>query len=406
VNISNALIISNNLLLGGHIEDLLIEAIPDCSCYSVVGNQALGSLSQHDWNIIISDLTIIEITALQLIDSLSALSSAVELFIIQELPSVIADAIELHALHKNISVTITNSISLALKEIENKSCMGITPSKNFVNFSKTSSIYFEHSSSQICLEQIVAYYQPQICLKSGEIYGAEVLARWYREEHVILGPQEIFIVLNTPQLREALWQKMLTSAASTLQSLHGTSINLAVNVCADIVSSVNWSESLACFFREFSLNPEHFTVEITESPSGNSEWWLSGTVAQLRLRHFHCAIDDFGTGFSSLQRLATTPFNKLKIDKLFIHRARYSPAGISLLRSIVELAHNLGLIVIAEGVETKEDYERVSELGVDIAQGYYFAKPMPLENFMSYITSHRTALTTNSDNRTGIKFFL
>jgi EAL domain-containing protein (putative c-di-GMP-specific phosphodiesterase class I) len=312
-----------------------------------------------------------------------------QLLIIQMQSPCIVDAVKALAVHKKISVTLLNDLSSVTQEIERKMLSGIPTDKPLIDLSLEHSVHIEHVSANGCLEQIVSYYQPQISVDSGRVYGAEVLARWNYKEHFVLGPLDIFTVLKTSRQREALWQIMLRNAATTLHRLQGSALNPAVNVCADVASSVDWSEHLADFFRRSALAPQQLTVEITESHSQRSELSLAGAVAQLRRHGFHCAIDDFGTGFSSIERLATTPFNKLKIDRGFIHRARSSVAGSKLLQSTVALAHNLGLIVIAEGIETKEDYERICELGVDIAQGWYFAAPMPLESFVNYIKSHR-----------------
>ena len=379
------LVISNNPLLRGSIAGLLRASVPDCLCHSDTGNHALESLIRYPWNSIILDSTLVEITGVQVIDALAAIGSDAQLLIIQMPTPCIVDAVKAHAVHKKISVTLLNGLSSVTQEIERKMLSVIPTDKPLIDLSLAHSAQLDHVSANGCLERIISYYQPQINVATGRIYGAEVLARWNYKEHFVLGPLDIFTVLKTSRQREALWQIMLTNAATTLHRLQGSALNLAVNVCADVASSVDWSEHLADFFRRSALNPQQLTVEITESHSQRSELSLAGAVAQLRLRGFHCAIDDFGTGFSSMERLATTPFNKLKIDRGFIHRARSSVAGSKLLQSTVALAHNLGLKVIAEGIETKEDYERICKLGVDIAQGYYFATPMPLESFVNYI---------------------
>ena len=383
------LVISNNPLFCGNIAGLLRSSVPDCFYHSETGSHVLESLTKQPWNSIILDFTLLdEITKAQIIDALAAIGSDAQLLIIQIPFPYSIDAKEANTVHKKISVTLLSSLSSLTQEIEIKMLSNAPTDKSLIDLSRAHSARLDHVSANDCLEQIVSYYQPQINVASGRIYGAEVLARWNYKEHVVFGPLDIFTVLKTSRQREALWKVMLTNTAATLHRLQGLALNLAVNVCADVASSVDWSTHLADFFRRSVLTPHQLTVEITESHSQRSELSLAGAVAQLRQHGFHCAIDDFGTGFSSMERLATTPFNKLKIDRGFIHRARSSVAGIKLLQSTVALAHNLGLIVIAEGIETKEDYERICEFGVDIAQGYYFAKPMPLESFVNYIETH------------------
>ena len=387
MNYFHVLVISNNAQLRGQIGSSLRSVYPGCSCQSITGSQALTFLNVRPWDYIICDSDALEITGLQVIDALAELGSTAQLLIMQPLPSPIFEAIEAHAVGKKVSLRLLNTASSTLQQVK-KNILSDFPANNTGDSSATDAVDFTQTSPLECLEQIVAYYQPQISIGSGRLYGAEALARWDLKELGVFGPLNILPVLKTAPLREALWERMLDHATDTLNQLQGAELNIAVNICADIARSVNWSEDLAQRFQRSNIRTQNFTVEITESPLHDAQSWLTGTVAQLRLRGFNCAIDDFGTGFSSLQRLATTPFNKLKIDKGFVQRARSSSAGKKLLNNTVMLAHDLGLLVIAEGIETEEDYERAGELGIDIAQGYYFAKPMPFNDFMKYALSH------------------
>lgn len=387
MNYFHVLVISNNAQLRGQIGSSLRSVYPGCSCQSITGSQALTFLNVRPWDYIICDSDALEITGLQVIDALAELGSTAQLLIMQPLPSPIFEAIEAHAVGKKVSLRLLNTASSTLQQVK-KNILSDFPANNTGDSSATDAVDFTQTSPLECLEQIVAYYQPQISIGSGRLYGAEALARWDLKELGVFGPLNILLVLKTAPLREALWERMLDHATDTLKRLQGAELNIAVNICADIARSVTWSEDLAQRFHRSNIRTQNFTVEITESPLHDAQSWLTGTVAQLRLRGFNCAIDDFGTGFSSLQRLATTPFNKLKIDKGFVQRARSSSAGKKLLNNTVMLAHDLGLLVIAEGIETEEDYERAGELGIDIAQGYYFAKPMPFNDFMKYALSH------------------
>lgn len=391
------LVISDNAQLRGQIGSLLSSLDPGCSYQSITGSLALAFLGARPWNYIICDSGALDITGLQIIDALAELGSTAQLIIMQQLPSSIFEAIEAHAASKEVFLRILNSASPTLQQVENSILLSLQ-AKNTCELSATAPVYFTQTPPSECLEQIVAYYQPQIFLGSGQLYGAEALARWDLKGLGVFGPLDILTILKTAPLREALWERMLVHATDILKRLQGTELNIAVNICADIARSVKWSEDLAQRFQLSNIRTHNFTVEITESPLHDAQSWLTGAVAQLRLRGFNCAIDDFGNGFSSLQRLATTPFNKLKIDKGFVQRARLSNTGKKLLYNTVMLAHDLGLLVIAEGIETKEDYERAGDLGIDIAQGYYFAKPMPFNEFMKYALSH-TEDSKNSASR-------
>lgn len=235
-----------------------------------------------------------------------------------------------------------------------------------------------------CLESIIAYYQPQFWVASGELYGAEALARWNHQERGILGPLYLLPRLNSIKLHEALWVKMLDHAMRMLEQLQGSKLCIGVNVSADVASSANWAENVARYFALTRLSTEYLNIEITEEACDFSDSGLTDAVSQLRLCGFDCAIDDFGIGYSSLQRLMLTPFSALKIDQSFVHHARSSMIGHKILANTITMAHDLGLTVIAEGIETEDDFERIRKLGADIAQGYYFSKPIPETEFIAY----------------------
>lgn len=238
--------------------------------------------------------------------------------------------------------------------------------------------------AKVCLQEIVAFFQPQFRVSSGELYGAEALARWNHKTLGILGPNHLLPLMNSSELRADLWKRMLSLTIDMLENHKGTEMCIAVNVSADIANSERWADEVAKRVRESHITPKNLSVEITEDVGGRVDTGLTDAIAKLRKCGFNCAIDDFGTGFSSLQRLATTPFSILKIDQCFVRQARTSSVGRKILANTVALAHDLGLSVTAEGIETKEDFERIVKLGCDVAQGYFFAKPMPANQFIEY----------------------
>ncbi len=236
------------------------------------------------------------------------------------------------------------------------------------------------------LMNTTAYYQPQHHVTSGKLYGAEALARWNHPKLGVLGPEYLLPRMHSTIMRNALWKQMLDYTINMLKYFQGSGLDLclSVNISADIASSVRWAENTIHRVAQSGINASHIGIEITEDYAG-FEVELAAAISKLRLHGFKCAIDDFGTGFSSLQRLALTPFNLLKIDRIFVHQARESLVSHKILANTILLAHDLGLSVIAEGVETEADLERITNLGADIAQGYYFAKPISADNFIQYI---------------------
>jgi EAL domain-containing protein (putative c-di-GMP-specific phosphodiesterase class I) len=241
-----------------------------------------------------------------------------------------------------------------------------------------------------CLEQTVAYFQPQFSVISGELWGAEALARWDHKILGVLGALRLLPMMHSVELRRGLWERMLGHALEMLSQPKHRNLCIAVNVSADVANSATWAEGVVEQVMEKHIKASRLVVEITEESCDGRDTGLTEAITVLRQHGFDCAIDDFGTGFSSLKRLAVTPFSVLKIDRGFVSQARSGSAGRKILANTVALAHDLGLSVTAEGVETEEDFERISKLGCEIAQGYYFAKPMSAEQFVMY-SACRTA---------------
>jgi EAL domain-containing protein (putative c-di-GMP-specific phosphodiesterase class I) len=380
----NVLIISNNILRREHLARLLNTLVPPCRCVATTGEQALAAVHKQRWDTLISDLEMLEVTGLQLIEALTVLDADTQLLLIGRQPPSIVDAIKEHARQKGVKITVVNSNPLLLTDIE-KGLSAHAPAPPTRVESVTPQVPVLNTVRPTeCLEQIVAYYQPQFRVASGELYGAEALARWDRQELGILGPLHLLPILHSVKLRDALWERMLGHAMTLLEQLENTNLCIGVNVSTDVANSVSWAERVARRVAQNRLSPSRLTIEITEDTGERFDVGLGAAISQLRLRGFNCAIDDFGTGFSSLQRLALTPFTSLKIDQCFVRQARSSSVGHTILANTVAMAHDLGLSVTAEGIETTEDFERIRKLGADIAQGYYFAKPMPAVEFCRY----------------------
>lgn len=235
------------------------------------------------------------------------------------------------------------------------------------------------------LEETTAYFQPQHDLKTGKVCGAEALVRWQHKNLGILGPFHVLSAMHTIELRRSLWDRMLKLSLLMLKKINHTDIQISVNVSADVASSNNWAADVAQTVKQNLICSSNLAVEITEDIGDSHDKGLAEAICKLRRRGFDCAIDDFGIGFSTLKRLSHSSFNILKIDRSYIMAARLNGTAKKVLTDTVNMAKDLGLTVVAEGVEFEEDFDRVSRLGCDIAQGFFFAQPMPADRFTTYI---------------------
>ncbi len=378
------LLVSSNKIRLDHLTRILGKTASTCGFTTTTDKQALAVVQEQHWDIIISDLDMPHITGLQLIDALSPPGIRTHLLLIGKQMQSIVDAIQAYARSKGVTLTVLRSPTLIVTDIER--CMSAYTSPKNLGFLGEAFAYSNDSSEPPhCLDRIVAYYQPQHWVDSGKLYGAEALARWDRQELGILGALQLLPIFNSVKLRETLWDRMLDHSITMLKHSSCPQLCIGTNVSADVASSVSWAENISRKFAQNNISSERLTVEITEDVGDNLDAGMLGAISQLRLRGFTCAIDDFGIGFSSLQRLAMAPLNALKIDQYFVRQAQASLIGQKILANTITMARDLGLSVTAEGIETKEDFERIKKLGVDLAQGYYFAKPMPAAEFIEYV---------------------
>jgi EAL domain-containing protein (putative c-di-GMP-specific phosphodiesterase class I) len=226
-------------------------------------------------------------------------------------------------------------------------------------------------------DEIVAYYQPQIDLASGQIVGVEALSRWRHPTLGLLSPESFIADAEENGTIHEIGRYMLDDGCRCAADWQrdGYDIGVAVNVSASQLSSVAFFDHLADNLATLSLRPRSITVEITESRAIADPEDAAARLGVLRDIGVDVSIDDFGIGHSSLEQLLRLPATEVKIDKSLVHGLQSDSDAI--MRDLVELAHGRGLRVVAEGIETVEHLERAREVGCDRAQGYLLGRPSP-----------------------------
>lgn len=229
-------------------------------------------------------------------------------------------------------------------------------------------------------EQFVVYLQPKYKTTTRELCGAEALVRWIHPEWGFQSPGEFIPLFEKngfiTKLDQYVWEKVC-------MLLHEwdrkglRSIPVSVNVSRADIYNVNLADILKGLAETYELEPSRIHLEVTESAYTEDPKQIIETMGNLRDLGFLVEMDDFGSGYSSLNMLNQLPLDVLKLDMKFIQNEMAKPAEQGILRFIMELAHWMNLYVVAEGVESEEQLERLGELGCDYVQGYYLAKPMP-----------------------------
>ena len=227
--------------------------------------------------------------------------------------------------------------------------------------------------------ELVLYYQPLVSLASGRIVGFEALVRWQHPEKGFLSPVTFIPVAEETGLILPLGDWVLRTACGQLKTWLATGLGLrvSVNFSARQFRERNLVHTVERALADAGLEPRHLEVEITESIAMEGAEIVVANLNLLRTMGVGIAIDDFGTGYSSMSYLKTFPITSLKIDRSFVTDLPVNPADAGIVRAIIEMAHGSRLSVIAEGVETKEQFQLLHQYGCDEMQGYWFSRPLP-----------------------------
>lgn len=241
--------------------------------------------------------------------------------------------------------------------------------------------------SAISSGNILPYYQPKADTQTGRTVGVEALARWIHPEIGVILPDDFIPLAEQTGLIKPLTKTIIHQAITDAERLARLRLNIkmAINLSVLMLDDVVLPDEIAFLIDEADLDPSMFTFEITESGIVEKNAMSIEVLARLRMLRFGLSIDDFGTAYSNLEHLLQFPFTELKIDRMFVSNALTDPKAMASVETSVSLAQKLGLTIVAEGVETKEDWKYLSKLGVDELQGFLFARPMPIKELLNYI---------------------
>jgi EAL domain-containing protein (putative c-di-GMP-specific phosphodiesterase class I)/FixJ family two-component response regulator len=241
----------------------------------------------------------------------------------------------------------------------------------------------------IANDELVNYYQPKVNVTTGAVVGAETLVRWRHPTDGMVFPDQFIGVAEEHGLIDDLTRVVLISAMVQTRSWQqsGLHLKVAINISMDNLSSVDFADFVAGAAFATGVAPQDIVLELTESRLMLDQRAPLEILTRLRLKRFRLSIDDFGTGHSSLTQLRDIPFDELKIDRSFVHGAWDDETALAMYYVSMALGEQLGMEVVAEGVEDNEDWELVKRTGCDMAQGYFIARPMPAADLGGWIAA-------------------
>jgi EAL domain-containing protein (putative c-di-GMP-specific phosphodiesterase class I)/AmiR/NasT family two-component response regulator len=234
---------------------------------------------------------------------------------------------------------------------------------------------------------ITVHYHPQVEIDTGRMRGVEALARWHDAKQGWIAPDVFIPVAEQHGLIRELTLHVMDEAMrqTALWCRHGLDLSIAVNLSPILLERGELVQEISELQQRHGLRAEQIVLEITESSLLADLAIALGVLTRLRLRGFRLSLDDYGTGFSSMQQLARIPFTELKIDRTFVHGAHQRDSLQVILRSALEMASQLGIETVAEGVECLQDWQLLRQYGCKLAQGWLLAKAMPGEQLEGWV---------------------
>lgn len=236
-------------------------------------------------------------------------------------------------------------------------------------------------------DEFEPFFQPKVELTTGRIKGAEALARWRHPQKGIVAPYAFVGLLEDHnQIDKLMWLILSKSVdfCREWRASSGLDVSVSVNVSAKSLADVNFADRVIELVKCRNLDCRNIILEVTESAATTDIGHSLENLSRLRMKGFGLSIDDYGTGYSSLQQLARIAFTEIKLDQSFIRSAATQQAARIILESSIDMAKKLGIVTVAEGIETEQDWDLLRELGCDLAQGYLIAKPIESREFLTW----------------------
>jgi diguanylate cyclase len=232
--------------------------------------------------------------------------------------------------------------------------------------------------------------QPQVDLNNGHCLGCEALLRWQLPSGENIAPNHTLATVERLGLRSEFTRWLLQQAVQVQSRLRaeGVAVLLSVNLSAHDLLDDELPDLIVQALSTWELAPECLLFELTETLMIEDTDQVMKVLFRLRKMGLHLSVDDFGTGYASMSYLQRLPVQEVKIDQSFVRYAETSERDREIIASLAQLAHRLGMLVVAEGIETAEVAAIVTQLGCDRGQGYYYGKGMPVDEFISWWRSN------------------
>jgi EAL domain-containing protein (putative c-di-GMP-specific phosphodiesterase class I)/CheY-like chemotaxis protein len=342
-------------------------------------------------DVIISDLEMPEMDGMEFMRHVGEANRAVSVILSSALDPALVSSVE--AMTKAYGITLLGAIEkpVTQEKLARMIEKYAPPQARKAPRAAAPAMPVEEIRRGLAAKQFEPFFQPKVSLADGSVVGAEALARWRHPEKGLLAPYAFITPMEEHGLIDDLtWVVLEKSAVMCREWLaRGLQATVSVNLSLKSLSEPGLAERITERVAAQSLAPKHMVLEITETAAMTDVAKALENLTRLRMKGFGLSIDDYGTGYSSMQQLSRVPFTELKIDQSFVFSATEKESSKVILASSLDMAKKLKLKAVAEGVETRAHWNLLQELGCDVAQGYFVAKPMEAAAFQGWALEWR-----------------
>ncbi|QYZ65784.1 MAG: regulatory protein [Gammaproteobacteria bacterium (ex Lamellibrachia satsuma)] len=366
--------------------DLGYEAI------SIHRPDSFEAFFSDDIDLVVLDLIMPGRDGVELLRTMAERSSTASIILISGYDTGVLHSAQKLASEQGLHVVGTLTKPIRYRELEDMLNAIVYPSKN----RPRDAIEFLEFPSEQELQQAIdngelePHFQPQVNFSDNSLVGVEALIRWRHPAHGLLMPDIIIPLAEQSGLMDRLSAEVLQQAFKQVSEwmAAGLKTRVAINMAPCNFKDLNLPELIDVKIGQYGLGPDQVTLEVTETTLMQELIKSLDILTRLRMKQIKLSIDDFGTGYSSLQQLHRIPFSEMKIDKSFVMRATSDKEALAIVKMTILLGHELGMKVVAEGIESQETWDLLSDLGCDVAQGYFIAKPMPGGQLPNWVRNH------------------
>ena len=355
-----------------------------CAADGAAALEVLGSLDPPP-DIVVSDLDMPGMDGMELIRHLGDVGHPVSLILVSSLERSLIASVE--SMARAYGVRLLGAIEKPATATKLGNLINLHGAHMKAgNRASTAAFGVAEIAEGLRRDEFEPFFQPKVEMKTRRIVGAEALARWCHPQKGIVIPESFIPLMEENGLIDDLTESILMRAALNcrLWQFAGLDVSVSVNLSIKCLEDVGLCDRMMKLVVGQGLEPRHVTFEVTESAAMSDLGKTLEILSRLRMKGFGLSIDDYGTGYASMQRLSRVPFTELKIDQVFVKDAPTQPSSRAMLESSLEMAQKLRIVAVAEGVESKVEWDLLRQLDCPVAQGFLIAGPMSAADFLDW----------------------